>query len=152
MSNTEPSKELDETKVREILGTIPNYILDYLELSDNIKEEWRKGATASDFGGHQGFITKYEQAILDWHNSQLLLLIKRIEDEVIGGDDTEVRGTTQSPLNPIYWTRKTKNRNQLRATQRQALNKLLGEYMPTGLENIQSRQCPRCGHPHFCKG
>lgn len=40
------NKELDE-----ILGQMPNYVMEYLELSDEIKQEWRKGSKASDFGG-----------------------------------------------------------------------------------------------------
>ncbi len=51
------------SKVDEILGQMPNYIFDYLELSDEIKNEWRKGSKASDFGGHTGFKIKFKQAL-----------------------------------------------------------------------------------------
>jgi hypothetical protein len=49
-----------------------------------------------------------------------------ISKEVIGQPDTEVRGSTQSPLNPNYWTKKTAHRNELRDQQLLALNKLFG--------------------------
>lgn len=47
--------------------------------------------------------------------------------ELIGEDDNEVRGTTQSPDNPNYWTKRTKHRNELKAELRQAFTEKYGE-------------------------
>lgn len=44
-----------------------------------------------------------------------------------GEDDNEVRGTTQSPDNPNYWTKRTKHRNELKAELRQAFTEKYGE-------------------------
>lgn len=46
---------------------------------------------------------------------------------LIGEDDNEVRGTTQSPDNPNYWTKRTKHRNELKAELRQAFTEKYGE-------------------------
>jgi len=40
---------------------------------------------------------------------------------VIGEDDDNVRGLTQSRLNPAYWTKRTVTRNEFRTQQRTAL-------------------------------
>lgn len=50
-------------QIRAIIGEIPNYIFEYLELSDSIKKEWKLGNKASDFGGHNQFVQKYTKAI-----------------------------------------------------------------------------------------
>lgn len=44
--------------------------------------------------------------------------------EVIGEDDTRVRGTTQNPENPLYWTKRTKHRNELRQEYHTKLHQL----------------------------
>ena len=53
-----------ENKISSLLGTMPNYIFDYLEISDDIKEEWKHGLNASDFGGHRSFVIKYTNLIM----------------------------------------------------------------------------------------
>jgi len=50
---------VSEDKIKSIIGEIPNYIFEYLELSDDIKKEWKYGSTASDFGGHEQFVQKF---------------------------------------------------------------------------------------------
>ena len=49
---------------------------------------------------------------------------EQILNQVIGVNDTEVRGSTQDPTNPKYWTRRTTARNQLRQELRDKLEKL----------------------------
>ena len=61
MTPTEQDKEL-----RGIVGEIPNYIFECLELSDEIKEEWKYGSKASDFGSHNQFVHKYEKKLADF--------------------------------------------------------------------------------------
>ena len=46
---------------------------------------------------------------------------------LIGEDDNEVRGTTQSPDNPNYWTKRTKHRNEIKAELMQAFTEKYGE-------------------------
>ena len=45
---------------------------------------------------------------------------------ILGMDDAEVRGTTQDPTNPKYWTKRTKIRNDLRQELRNKANKRFG--------------------------
>lgn len=59
--------------------------------------------------------------------AQLLQLIERVTNTVIGIDDTDTRGHTQNPLNEKYHTKATKARNQLRAEQYQRLKELLDD-------------------------
>ena len=58
MTPTEQDKEL-----RGIVGEIPNYIFECLELSDEIKEEWKHGSKASDFGSHNQFVQRFSKRI-----------------------------------------------------------------------------------------
>lgn len=58
MTHTEQDKEL-----RGIVGEIPNYIFECLELSDEIKEEWKHGSKASDFGSHNQFVQRFSKRI-----------------------------------------------------------------------------------------
>ena len=58
MTPTEQDKEL-----RALLGEMPNFVIDWLELSDDLRNEWKKGGKASDFGGHRAFIQKYEEKL-----------------------------------------------------------------------------------------
>jgi len=46
--------------------------------------------------------------------------------ELIGEDDTEVRGTTQNSTNPKYWTKRTKTKNELRQELRNKLKEYFG--------------------------
>ena len=61
MTPTEQDK-----KLRALLGEMPYFIIDWLELSDDLRNEWKKGGKASDFGGHRTFIQKYEKKIADF--------------------------------------------------------------------------------------
>ena len=58
MTPTEQDNEL-----RALLGEMPNFVIDWLELSDELRHEWKKGGKASDFGGHRAFIQKYEEKL-----------------------------------------------------------------------------------------
>lgn len=62
MTPTEQDKEL-RTLLRTLLGEMPNFVIDWLELSDDLRNEWKKGGKASDFGGHRTFIQKYEKKL-----------------------------------------------------------------------------------------
>ena len=60
MTPTEQDKEL-----RALLGEMPGFVIDWLELSDELRNEWKKGGKASDFGGHRTFIQKYEKKLAE---------------------------------------------------------------------------------------
>jgi len=57
------SDSLTNNKLRSIIGEIPNWIFEYLELSDEIKKEWKFGSKASDFGGHSQFVQLFSRRI-----------------------------------------------------------------------------------------
>jgi hypothetical protein len=61
MTPTEQDKEL-----RALLGEMPYFVIDWLELSDELRQEWKKGGKASDFGGHHAFMQKYEKKLADF--------------------------------------------------------------------------------------
>ena len=61
MTPTEQDKEL-----RALLGEMPYFVIDWLELSDDLRHEWKKGGKASDFGGQRAFIQKYEKKLADF--------------------------------------------------------------------------------------
>ena len=61
MTPTEQDKEL-----RALLGEMPGFVIDWLELSDDLRHEWKKGGKASDFGGQHAFIQKYEKKLADF--------------------------------------------------------------------------------------
>ena len=46
-----------------MLGEMPGFVIDWLELSDDLRNEWNKGGKASDFGGQRTFIQKYEKKL-----------------------------------------------------------------------------------------
>lgn len=52
-----------KSELRAIIGEMPNWIFDYLELSDDIKKEWKYGSKAGDFGGHNRFVQKFSERI-----------------------------------------------------------------------------------------
>lgn len=58
-------KELGDidNQIRSLVGEIPSWIFEYLELSDEIKKEWKFGNKASDFGGHNQFVQKFTNRI-----------------------------------------------------------------------------------------
>lgn len=58
-------------KIRSIVGTVPNSIFEYLELSQTIREDWHKGNKASDFGYHKIFVTKCSNQLVDLFISEL---------------------------------------------------------------------------------
>ena len=76
-------------------------------------------------------------------------LFELITKEVIGEDDTEVRGSSQNSNNPEYWTRKTANRNNLKAEQRTKLNEL---FEGKGMSNYQCFNCKSNNPEHLCVG
>lgn len=57
------SDSLTNKELRSIIGEIPNWIFEYLELSDEIKKEWKFGSKASDFGGHSQFVQLFSRRI-----------------------------------------------------------------------------------------
>ena len=58
-----PTSNNTKEQIKSILGQIPNEIFEYLELSDEIRKEWKTGSKASDFGYHNQFVQKYTQQI-----------------------------------------------------------------------------------------
>lgn len=58
-------------------------------------------------------------------NQSLITLFEDYTKAIVGEEDTEVRGTTQSPSNPMYWTKRTKHRNELRQTINQTSKTIL---------------------------
>lgn len=60
MSSTE--EEL-KNKVKGIVGEIPGYIFDYLELYGPVVDEWKHGSKASDFGHHNQFVQKFSRRL-----------------------------------------------------------------------------------------
>jgi hypothetical protein len=66
-------------ELKSILGEIPNYIFDYLELSDDIRKEWKYGSKASDFGGHNQFVQQFSKRLETIIRTEKLKLL----DEVI---------------------------------------------------------------------
>lgn len=106
MSNTEPSKELDEPK-NKLIGFMSEFNIWCLCDNDECVKSQNFDIAVSDI-----------QALID---SQLLSLIKRIEDEVIGEDVKE-------PSNPrsdsgANWNRRIAC-NDLRQNQRTKLKQL----------------------------
>jgi hypothetical protein len=55
-----------ENELRALLGEMPGFVIDWLELSDELRNEWKKGGKASDFGGHRAFMQKYEKKLADF--------------------------------------------------------------------------------------
>lgn len=86
---------------------------DSVSIRTILEDTWNMAiARQSGSDLNQGSISEAEAQLID------LVLAK-----VVGEDDTETRGTTQSPLNPNYWTKRTMYRNELRAEQRDRLYK-----------------------------
>ena len=56
-----PSEQ--ENELRALLGEMPYFVIDCLDLSDDLRNEWKKGGKASDFGGHRAFMQKYEKKL-----------------------------------------------------------------------------------------
>lgn len=69
------SSNMKDTELKSILGEIPNWIFGYLELSDDIKREWKLGSKASDFGAHNQFVQTFAKRIE--------ALIKRETDKAV---------------------------------------------------------------------
>ena len=89
---------------------------------DDLLEQAAQGIEHSgcdDSCSERNFYPEAESKIRQHMLSEALVLI--------GEDDNEVRGTTQSPDNPNYWTKRTKHRNELKAELRQAFTEKYGE-------------------------
>lgn len=101
----------------EILKPVFAYGIDWQEF----KDESENDHAVSTFAGK----------IKDEHRSEAKAKIRQhmLSEALvlIGEDDNEVRGTTQSPDNPNYWTKRTKHRNELKAELRQAFTEKYGE-------------------------
>ena len=87
MTPTEQDKEL-----RALLGEMPGFVIDWLELSDDLRHEWKKGGKASDFGGQHAFIQKYEKKLADFITAdrKRVALEARLDELAkieIGGDN-----------------------------------------------------------------
>lgn len=63
MKSKENTKNIED-EIRSVLGEIPNHIFGYLELSEEIKKEWKYGGKASDFGGHNQFVQAFSKRLL----------------------------------------------------------------------------------------
>lgn len=67
---------------------------------------------------------KYDKLKLNEAQSQIEAIIL----EIIGPrPEIAVRGSTQNPDNPVYWTKKSRHKIELWNEQRQRLNKYLGK-------------------------
>jgi hypothetical protein len=71
--------------------------------------------------------TKADQELVDEAEQAINAYILGEVMELIGEDDTEVRGTTQNSTNPKYWTKRTKTKNELRQELRNKANKQWGK-------------------------
>ena len=120
MTPTEQDKEL-----RALLGEMPNFVIDWLELSDDLRNEWKKGGKASDFGGHRTFIQKYEKKLANLITAYLQAYTDEIRSEVIG--DGEVHISHLCPPDNVGCA-KFAARGQMRHEQRQALNNLANKW------------------------
>lgn len=56
--------------------------------------------------------------------SEMKRCARTLCEEAIGQPEAATRGATQNPANPMYWTKRTATRNDLRAEQRQRLGEL----------------------------
>jgi len=65
-----------QEEIKQIVGEIPNHIFEYLELSDDIKKEWKNGSGASDFGGHRAFVETFSKRVAN------LIAIKETESRL----------------------------------------------------------------------
>jgi len=80
---TDPKHTNTDSEIKSIIGEIPSYIFDYLELSDDTKEEWEHGVNASDFGGHNQFVQKFAKRILALKRQWQLEILEGIPDNTI---------------------------------------------------------------------
>ena len=71
----------NQSELKSIVGEIPNYIFECLELSDEIKEEWKHGSKASDFGRHNQFVQRFSKRIEAFITTDR----KHVALEAIGG-------------------------------------------------------------------
>ena len=110
--NTQASEEL-----KSILGEIPNYIFDYLELSDDIRKEWKYGSNASDFGGHNKFVQQFTKRLEALIRIEKLKLLAEVRVRVVGEDLP--LNTTPDTGQRIY--------NKVKADERANLTKLEAE-------------------------
>jgi len=72
----------NEQELRAILGEIPNYIFECLELSDEVKKEWKHGSKASDFGSHKQFVQMFSRRIQAHTNAEIAKVLDRLEAEL----------------------------------------------------------------------
>ena len=89
----------DSEELKSILGEIPNYIFDYLELSDDIRKEWKYGSNASDFGGHNKFVQQFTKRLEALIRTEKLKLLAEVRERVVGENE---RGTITNPDIPSY--------------------------------------------------
>jgi len=107
-----------ENKIKEIIGQTPNYIFEYLELSDDIKKEWKYGSKASDFGGHNQYVQKFAK--------ELTTYIDSVVERVIGEDiAVPLHGMSLQTLN------ETKSINKRLHEQRHRYEQIKGEHENT---------------------
>ena len=120
--NTQASEEL-----KSILGEMPNYIFDYLELSDDIRKEWKYGSNASDFGGHNKFVQQFTKRLEALIRTEKLKLLAEVRERVVGEHKPKTRGLTQNPNNAAYWTKASQAEFDLIEEQLAELDKLEAE-------------------------
>ena len=77
----------NEQELRAIVGEIPNYIFECLELSDEVKEEWKHGSKASDFGSHNQFVQMFSRRIQAHTNAEIAKAVKEAKPFPVGGSE-----------------------------------------------------------------
>ena len=80
MSNPTDINQASE-ELKSILGEIPNYIFDYLELSDDIRKEWKYGSRASDFGRHNQFVQQFSKRLEAIIRTEKLKLLDEVREQ-----------------------------------------------------------------------
>lgn len=87
-----------DKELRGIVGEMPNYIFECLELSDEIKEEWKHGSKASDFGSHNQFVQRFSKRI----EALITADRKRVELEARVDEIEHIAGFTNGMTNQMF--------------------------------------------------
>ena len=75
--------------------------------------------------GRKGYRMRYDE-VPEQMEKAIRQAVGKEMLEIIGENDHETRGTTQNPNNEKYHTRKSKNRNELKAEIRQKIKQWQG--------------------------
>ena len=105
--NTQSGSDNDVTRKHPSTGVEADKIKDTQELDEILNE-----VTSFDVYKHPEYVEEAKQAILDWHNKQVL--------EIIGDDQSQKR--PEGGKNTAEWTN---GRNNLRQQQRNKLKEMI---------------------------